>query len=94
MSDEEFESLVGLIGGAKAGILSHGPRTCPVHTGVNPSGEWKFPGITQIRVIVEVHKVLGPVDRLHLHSRLKDDLLYFPPVILHIGCGDHGNAPS
>ena len=62
-------ALVGLRGGAEAGVLAHRPRSPGVHRRVHAAGVRVLPRFAQ-PVGEVLRQVLGPVDRLEWKARL------------------------
>lgn len=56
---------VGLLRRGKAGVLAHGPKTSPVHGGLNPPGEGILPGIAELLRILagDVFRRIQPLYR-------------------------------
>ena len=51
---QKFIAPVGFLSIGKSGILTHGPMSSPVHSGLNPSGIRVFPGKTKVRKIINI----------------------------------------
>ena len=52
-----FVAVVGLLRRRKSRVLAHGPKTPPVHGGLNPARKRKFPGKPQIPAVIGVFDV-------------------------------------
>ena len=52
LAQEELEALVGLLGGAVAGVLADRPEAAAVHVGLDAAGEGVLAGIADVTVVV------------------------------------------
>ncbi len=57
LSEEITEALVGVLGGAEAGELAHGPHSAAMHGGVNAAGVGRLTGEAEVAGGVPVFEV-------------------------------------
>ncbi len=85
------EAGVGLLGGAEAGVLAHGPEAAAVHLGMESARVGVLAGVAVAARILVGGGVLGPVEALQpdaggcgtrlLHGRRLDRWLGHAPII-------------
>src|SRR5512139_910112 len=69
-------ALVGLFGGAEAGVLTHGPEAAAVRSGLDTAGERKLSREVQLGHVVEVvTEIIRSVEPRHFHPRDGSELL-------------------
>ncbi len=89
---EEMVALVGFLGGAEPGILTHGPEAPPVGGGLHRPGVGVLPGHAQLFQVLEIlhvqrrvkpgHGDTGGVDELGLALRYFLEHLFYLGIIL------------
>jgi hypothetical protein len=75
--EKVLEAGVGLLGGAEARVLAHGPRPAAVHARVDTAGEGVLARFPELLGVVEVlSQVLGPIDWFDLDAGIRAPLVY------------------
>ncbi len=62
--EDVFEAFVGVVCGAEAGELAHGPESCAVSLGEEAAGVWEVAGVGDVAVVVleGLWEVVGAVE--------------------------------
>ncbi len=59
-------AFIGLTCGTKAGILTHGPKPSPIHSGLHPPGEGILSRISKLAIIIKIGHIERCIKTIHL----------------------------